>query len=156
MKHYTIFVKLVSNPKGRKLERKLYVFFNMFLWVHQACATMETNQNPTILPCQSYLTVLMNCCNFSFVKKHFNTNKTLFFFCLEGSFWYIAFVLKLLISIMLPLLKIFSKNEYKQKHPQTIKEISDFVDNLAVIPELQVLQLTFSAGIPTSLNNVNF
>lgn len=152
MKHYTIFIKTVSNPKGRKLERKLAV---CILWhvslglFHQAWVIMQTNQNHTIFPSQSYPTVFMSCCNLFFVKKQFNANKTIFFVVWQAA------VFKLLISVVLFFCSKYSlKMSINKITPKQLKKSQLLVDSLALI--LELLQLTVSTGIYTSLNNANF
>lgn len=101
MKHYMIFIKLASDPKGRK-ENLLYISFDMFLWVHRACATMQTNQIHTIPPEPILSHSVYELLQFFLCKETIKCQKTNFV-CL---FVWKAAVFKLLISVLL----FFSQN----------------------------------------------
>lgn len=105
----------------------------MFVWVHQACAILQTNQIHTIPPSQSYPTVFINChkilCKET-IKCQKNTFFLLFFFGLAVSCLQILDIYSVIFCSKYSLKMSINKKtrENKQTHnpSQTIKEISAF------------------------------
>lgn len=96
MKHYMIFIKLVSNPKGRKLERKLAVciFWYVSLGPPSLCYhANKPNSHDHPEPILSHS--VYELFEFFFVKKQLNVGKPILFLVWQAA------VFKLLIYVVL-------------------------------------------------------